>query len=124
MTERLLSDGMQKSVRNFGAQKARLVQCKVSQYHGFYPENEPCPVCGPVVHSAPPKTTRLKSAGEKYAAKYCPQHPWSSMNTSEVEGFQILGLSAGFTDDVAPQPPVDDDVLDGDDYSGLGGLWP
>lgn len=30
-----------------GPQKARLVQCPKSQFHGFFPENEPCPLCAP-----------------------------------------------------------------------------
>lgn len=36
-----------------GVNEARKVQCKKSEYHGFHPENEACPMCDPEPPTSP-----------------------------------------------------------------------
>lgn len=63
MSERLLSDFMQRSERKFGAQKARLVPCNKSKHHAHHPEGEKCPDCGP---------EPVRSKTESRRAEYVP----------------------------------------------------
>ena len=68
----------------YGPQKAKLIPCERSQYHGFHPENEACDYCEPVVKTFTP----TRKYGREYRAWYyqgAPMDAWEQITSHAQE---------------------------------------